>query len=172
MALAYGLLVDGNATPSAAVGTSVGAVLLGALGGALAGGLLAMLARLGPLELRGAGGGARGTDGQVEGVTGPLDSAFVKAAARRAGFHEVGVARAEPLDPAPLDRVLAAGWEADMAWLRTQRAERLDPRAAPPRRAQRGGAGALLPRRRAAADRARTRARWRATPAAATTTRS
>jgi epoxyqueuosine reductase len=60
-------------------------------------------------------------------VTGPLDSAFVKAAARRAGFHEVGVARAAPLDPAPLDRVLAEGWEAEMAWLRTQRAERLDP---------------------------------------------
>jgi epoxyqueuosine reductase len=60
-------------------------------------------------------------------VTGALDSAFVKEAARRAGFHEVGIARATPLDPGPLDRVLAEGWEADMAWLRTQRAERLDP---------------------------------------------
>jgi epoxyqueuosine reductase len=60
-------------------------------------------------------------------VSGPLDSAFVKAAALRAGFHEVGVARAEPLDPGPLDRVLASGWEADMAWLGTQRAQRLDP---------------------------------------------
>jgi epoxyqueuosine reductase len=60
-------------------------------------------------------------------VIGPLDSAFVKAAALRAGFHEAGVAPAGPLDPAPLDRVLAEGWEADMAWLRTQRAERLDP---------------------------------------------
>ncbi len=60
-------------------------------------------------------------------MTGPLDSPFVKAAALRAGFHEVGVARAEPLDATPLDRVLASGWEADMAWLRTQRAERLDP---------------------------------------------
>jgi len=60
-------------------------------------------------------------------VTGPLDSALVKEAARRAGFHEVGVARAGPLDPAALDRVLAEGWEAGMAWLRTQRAERLDP---------------------------------------------
>lgn len=39
----------------------------------------------------------------------------------------MGIARAEPLDPAPLDRVLARGAEADMAWLRTQRAERLDP---------------------------------------------
>jgi epoxyqueuosine reductase len=57
----------------------------------------------------------------------PLDSAFVKAAALEAGFHEVGVARAEPLDPAPLDRVLAAGAEADMEWLRTQRELRLDP---------------------------------------------
>jgi epoxyqueuosine reductase len=60
-------------------------------------------------------------------VTAGLDSAFVKAAALAAGFHEVGIARAEPLDPAALDRVLARGWEADMAWLSTQRAERLDP---------------------------------------------
>jgi hypothetical protein len=51
MALAYGLLVHGNATPHAAIGTSLGAILLGALGGALAGGLLAMLARLGPWTL-------------------------------------------------------------------------------------------------------------------------
>jgi hypothetical protein len=48
MALAYGLLVAGNATPHAALGTSLGAILLGALAGALAGGLMAMLARLGP----------------------------------------------------------------------------------------------------------------------------
>lgn len=60
-------------------------------------------------------------------VTTPLDAGAVKAAALRAGFHEVGVARAAALDPGPLDRVLAEGWEADMAWLRTQRAERLDP---------------------------------------------
>ena len=46
MALAYGLLVYGNATPSAAVGTSVGAILLGALAGSLAGGMLAMMGRL------------------------------------------------------------------------------------------------------------------------------
>ena len=52
----------------------------------------------------------------------------VKEAARAAGFHEVGIARAEPLDPAPLDRMLARGFEADMAWLRTQRDVRLDPR--------------------------------------------
>jgi len=48
MALAYGLLVYGNATPHAAVGTSLGAILLGALAGSLAGGLMAMLARLVP----------------------------------------------------------------------------------------------------------------------------
>jgi hypothetical protein len=48
MALAYGLLVATNATPSQAVGTSLGAILLGGLGGALVGGLAAMLARLGP----------------------------------------------------------------------------------------------------------------------------
>lgn len=60
-------------------------------------------------------------------MPGALDSAFVKDAARRAGFHEVGIARAEPLDPGALDRVLAAGAEADMAWLRADRDARLDP---------------------------------------------
>ncbi len=57
----------------------------------------------------------------------PLDSAFVKAAALAEGFHKVGIARAAVLDPAPLDRMLAAGWAADMAWLGAKRAERLDP---------------------------------------------
>jgi epoxyqueuosine reductase len=52
----------------------------------------------------------------------------VKEAALAAGFHRAGIARAEPLDPGPLDRVLARGAEADMAWLRTQRDVRLDPR--------------------------------------------
>lgn len=57
----------------------------------------------------------------------PLDAAFVKAAARRAGFHACGIARAAPLEAAPLDRMLAMGADADMAWLRTQREARLDP---------------------------------------------
>ncbi|MBK9517734.1 MAG: tRNA epoxyqueuosine(34) reductase QueG [Anaeromyxobacter sp.] len=57
----------------------------------------------------------------------PLDSPAVKAAAHRAGFHEVGVARAAPLDPGPLDHALERGYQAEMAWLSTQRAERLDP---------------------------------------------
>jgi len=51
----------------------------------------------------------------------------VKSAALRAGFSKCGIARAEPLDPGPLDRMLERGAEADMVWLRTQRAERLDP---------------------------------------------
>jgi epoxyqueuosine reductase len=58
----------------------------------------------------------------------PLDAARVKEEALRAGFHRCGIARAGPLDPGPLDRVLAMGGEADMAWLRDQREERLDPR--------------------------------------------
>ncbi|HEY6004762.1 MAG TPA: tRNA epoxyqueuosine(34) reductase QueG [Anaeromyxobacter sp.] len=57
----------------------------------------------------------------------PLDAAFVKAAALRAGFHACGIARAAPLDPAPLDRMLAMGADADMTWLRAQREARLDP---------------------------------------------
>jgi epoxyqueuosine reductase len=60
-------------------------------------------------------------------VSAVLDSPFVKVAARRAGFHACGIARAGPLDPGPLDRMLASGGEADMAWLRTHREERLDP---------------------------------------------
>ena len=51
----------------------------------------------------------------------------MKGAAGAAGFHEVGIARAGPLDPGPLDRMLARGADADMVWLGRQRAERLDP---------------------------------------------
>ncbi len=56
-----------------------------------------------------------------------LDAEFVKQAARLAGFHACGVALAAPLDARALDRVLAGGADADMAWLGAQRAERLDP---------------------------------------------
>jgi epoxyqueuosine reductase len=56
-----------------------------------------------------------------------FDSAFVKAAGLAAGFHKVGIARATQLDAVALDRVLASGWEADMAWLGATRAARLDP---------------------------------------------
>ncbi len=65
--------------------------------------------------------------GYTGGVPPLLDSAYVKAAAARAGFSRCGVARAESLEPRALDRVLDRGAEADMAWLRTHRAERLDP---------------------------------------------
>ena len=66
-------------------------------------------------------------NGYTHAVPTVLDSASVKAAAIRAGFSKCGIARAVPLDPAALDRVLERGAEADMVWLRTQRAERLDP---------------------------------------------
>lgn len=56
-----------------------------------------------------------------------LHASLVKAAALRAGFHACGIARAAPLDPGPLDRMLAMGADADMAWLRAQRDARLDP---------------------------------------------
>lgn len=51
---------------------------------------------------------------------------LVKQAAREAGFDLVGVARAEPLDPGPLDRWLANGWDAGLWYVRQSRAERLD----------------------------------------------
>jgi hypothetical protein len=53
----------------------------------------------------------------------PLDATLVKAAARRAGFR-AGIARAAVLDPAPLERVVANGWQADMAWLGAQHDQR------------------------------------------------
>ena len=60
-------------------------------------------------------------------MSGSLDSAFVKGAALAVGFHKAGIARAEPLDPTALDRVLQAGAEADMVWLGAHREQRLDP---------------------------------------------
>lgn len=51
----------------------------------------------------------------------------VKQAARDVGFPLVGVARAEPLDPAPFRRWLDAGYAADLAVMRTRIEERLDP---------------------------------------------
>jgi epoxyqueuosine reductase len=57
----------------------------------------------------------------------PLDRAWVCDAALSVGFHKAGVARAEPLDPGPLDRMLERGCCADMAWLGATRRERLDP---------------------------------------------
>jgi epoxyqueuosine reductase len=59
----------------------------------------------------------------------PLSSDAVKAAARACQFALVGLAPAEPLDPAPLTSWLAAGYAADMDWMARRLPERLDPGA-------------------------------------------
>jgi len=51
----------------------------------------------------------------------------VRAAALASRFTLVGFARAEALDPAPLERWLAAGYAADMDWMSRRLPERLDP---------------------------------------------
>jgi epoxyqueuosine reductase len=56
-----------------------------------------------------------------------LSAESVKSAARAARFPLVGLARAEPIDPGPLDRWLASGYAADMDWMHTRREDRLDP---------------------------------------------
>ena len=57
-----------------------------------------------------------------------LDAGAVKAAALASRFALVGLARAEPLDPGPLEAWLAAGYAADMDWMARRMDERLDPR--------------------------------------------
>lgn len=52
----------------------------------------------------------------------------IHAWAREAGFHLVGLARAEPLDGAPLRRWLDRGQAASMRWMHERVEERLDPR--------------------------------------------
>jgi epoxyqueuosine reductase len=56
-----------------------------------------------------------------------LPSARVRAAAIASRFTIVGFARAEALDPAPLERWLAAGYAADMEWMGRRLPERIDP---------------------------------------------
>lgn len=56
-----------------------------------------------------------------------LASADIHAWAREAGFHLVGLARAEPLDGAPLRRWLERGQAASMRWMHERVEERLDP---------------------------------------------
>ena len=51
----------------------------------------------------------------------------IKLKARALGFDLCGIAPARPLDPAPLDKWLSRGWDADLAYVRERRAERLDP---------------------------------------------
>lgn len=57
-----------------------------------------------------------------------ISAAEVRRLASACGFPLVGLARAEPLDPAPLRRWLEAGHAAGLAVMRTRLEERLDPR--------------------------------------------
>jgi epoxyqueuosine reductase len=56
-----------------------------------------------------------------------LSADAVRAAARAARFTLVGLARAERLDPGPLERWLASGYAAGMTWMAQRLPERLDP---------------------------------------------
>ncbi len=62
--------------------------------------------------------------GAEEGVT--LPSARLAELARAAGFDLVGFARAEPIPPAALTEWLEAGFHADLDWMRSSLADRLD----------------------------------------------
>jgi epoxyqueuosine reductase len=57
-----------------------------------------------------------------------LSAEAVRDAARGCGFALVGLARAEPLDPRPLQDWLARGCAADLAAMQRRQDERLDPR--------------------------------------------
>jgi epoxyqueuosine reductase len=57
-----------------------------------------------------------------------LTAEAVKEHALGVGFSLVGLARAEALDPGPLEAWLAAGHAADMDWMGRRMDERLDPR--------------------------------------------
>jgi epoxyqueuosine reductase len=61
-------------------------------------------------------------------VTAKLPAERVRQAARDVGFPLVGLARAEALDPGPLEAWLAAGYGADMDFMARRLDERLDPR--------------------------------------------
>jgi epoxyqueuosine reductase len=56
-----------------------------------------------------------------------LSADAVRAAAHAARFSLVGLARAERLDPEPLQSWLASGYAADMTWMARRLPERLDP---------------------------------------------
>jgi len=61
-----------------------------------------------------------------------LSGAEVRAAARACRFVLVGLAPAEPVDPAPLRSWLARGYAAGMEWMHERLAQRLDPSAVLP----------------------------------------
>jgi epoxyqueuosine reductase len=54
-------------------------------------------------------------------------AAQLKSKARELGFDLCGIARARPVDPARLDKWLAAGWQASLSYVSGRRDERLDP---------------------------------------------
>ena len=56
-----------------------------------------------------------------------LSAEMVRAAGRATRFGLVGLAPAQPLDPAPLTDWLRAGHAADMDWMHRRQEERLDP---------------------------------------------
>jgi epoxyqueuosine reductase len=64
-----------------------------------------------------------------------LSADAIHERARACGFSLSGLARAEPLDPAPLRRWLESGMAGSMVWMHQRREQRLDP-------------GVLLPRAR------------------------
>jgi epoxyqueuosine reductase len=55
-----------------------------------------------------------------------LSSARLTGWAREAGFELVGFARAEPIPPRALTEWIAAGFDADLDWMKERLAERLD----------------------------------------------
>jgi epoxyqueuosine reductase len=65
---------------------------------------------------------------EAQQATRPLSARAVLDAARSCEFPLAGLARAEPLDGTALRRWIAAGHLADMSWMQSTAAERLDPR--------------------------------------------
>jgi epoxyqueuosine reductase len=56
----------------------------------------------------------------------PLPTAYLRQLADAVGFDLVGFARAEPIPPESLSEWIAAGYAADMDWMKERAAERLD----------------------------------------------
>ncbi len=142
--------------------------------GAVAGALAGLRSRVGwsAPSRRGAGAARAGGSGYTERrAGGRLDSAFVKDAARAGRVLEVrrGARRAARSGRArPRARARRRGRHG-LAADAARRAARSGP--APARREERGRARARVPRGRPGRRSPRARARWPATPAAATTTR-
>jgi hypothetical protein len=175
MALAYGLLVAFNATPSAAVGTSLGAILLGGLGGALAGGVAAALARLIPwkVELH--------AERRRRGPRGPRRPCPARSTAQRSRRRPAGSGSTRSASPRPARSIRSTSTTCSSA---ATRPTWPGSRRSGPSGSTRGGSCPVprawwrwrsptgAPRRARPAGPASAGGWWRATPAAATTTRS